>query len=462
MANRRTLPRRPHHAVRYLPLGLLGVALGCASTPPPGPPPPTLLSVFGTTRFACTLVLPEAGELRSVAEASLDGQRLQLRPRPFALPLRGGAVGAPASAPWDLATAIGTPFGGTEPQSLVGRFSAAFLSADFSGQLNAAGMEGDLTAGDGRAAGRLIARPAGEPSARSYKELARRIDSAARGAWVDPRRLELTPWKTFIEDLQRGFAECADDVEVWLCYQRALQELNAPGLSLLRPVESALEKPAANSVPPRSLPRDWAWAAPTQLASAVEIDRTFQAWPLELRGAILDLRGSGPADVHLVRLLTWLGLPAETLGVLASQNNFRIDRDPKGPVVERPAEGLYDLPPGGWPARLRLMPGDLPPQWLARGRLELLVLLDRDSGPTATALALGLRSRGRARLVGAAPKRPGEVLRGVPLGDGFELSLPVAHFLGQDGAPLAEQAMAVDLPANSPRETDLAAVGLAL
>lgn len=461
LTNERALPARSPGRQALL-LCATGLFVGCASAPAPEPPAPSLLSVYGTTRFACTLELPSSGRLRTEAEARLSGQRLQLVPRSFAPPPRGGAAGAPASAPWDLSAELGTPFDGTGPQSLLGHFSASFLEAEFAGQIDPTGLAGELSNASGQASGRLSARPIASPAPRAYPDLARRIDSAARGAWVEPRRLELTPWKTFIDDLQRGCAAAQDDVEVWLCFQRALTELNAPGISLVRREADELRSAPAEREAPRSLPSDWVWAKTSQLASEAAIDAAFQSWPLELRGAILDLRGSGPADLHLVRLLAWLDLPAETLGVLASQGYFRADRDADGPILERPAGGLYELPAGGWPATLRLAPGELPPNWLARGRLQLIVLLDQASGPAAVSLALGLRSAGRARLVGRAPARPGEVVRGVALGDGFELNLPVAHFLGQDGLPLLEQPMAVDLPADSPSEADLAAVGLAL
>jgi hypothetical protein len=436
------------------------LAGSCAAPTDNGPPPPTLASVFGGERFAVDLELTGTGVLRSHASARLTGQDLTLVPRPFAPPPRSGPSQVPPSAPWDLEARLGTPFSGDRADSLLGRFSAGFLEAEFTGQIDPRGLSGQLSVADGHGAGRLEARPEAIVEPHSYPELARRIESAARGAWVEVRRLELNPWRIFIDDLQRGFATCQDDVEVWLCFERARQELAAPALRLTRAL-AAPPAPAEQGAL-RSLPADWLWASPAALSSSARIDATFEAWPLEARGAVLDLRGSGAADLQLARLLAWLGMPAENLGILASQGYFRGGRERDEPVASRAPESLFELPPGGWPARLRLDPGSLPINRLARPRLELILLLDGDSGPTALALAAALKQAGRARLVGRTPERIGEVCRAVPLGDGFELLLPVAYFLDSGGKPLLESRLALDMPADQPRECELAAVGLAL
>jgi hypothetical protein len=436
------------------------LAGGCATPTESGPPPPTLQSVYGGERFAVELELAAAGVLRSRARARLTGQDLTLVPRPFAPPPRGGPSQVPPSAPWDLGARLGTPFSGDSADSLLGRFSSGFLEAEFTGQIDPRGLSGQLAVAEGPAVGRLVAHPEAIAEPHSYPELARRIESAARGAWVEVRRLELNPWRIFIDDLQRGFATCQDDVEVWLCFERARQELAAPALRLTRAL-AAPPAPAEQGAP-RSLPADWLWASPAALSRSARIDATIEAWPLEARGAVLDLRGSGAADLQLARLLAWLGLPAESLGVLASQGYFRGGRERDEPVASRAAESLFELPPGGWPARLRLDPGSLPVNRLARPRLELILLLDGGSGPTATALALALKQAGRAQLVGRTPERIGEVCRAVPLGDGFELVLPVAYFLDSLGKPLLETRLALDMPAEESRECELAAVGLAL
>lgn len=456
-------PFRSEANLRAATVAALAWALlagACSAPPAGGPPAPTLQSVFGGERFDVELELPGTGVLRSRAEARLSGQDLTLVPRPFAPPPRSGPSQVPPSAPWDLSARLGTPFSGDRADSLLGRFSSAFLEAEFAGQLDPRGLSGQLGSAEDQSAGRLLAVPSAGGGPYSYADLARRVEAAARGAWVEVRRLELNPWRTFVEDLQRGFASAQDDVEAWLCFERARKELGAPALELTR-AAPAPASPAENAGP-RSLPADWVWASPAALSSLARIDAAFDSWPLETRGAVLDLRGSGPADLQLARLLAWLGLPAENLGILASQGYFRGGRELDEPVASRSPESLFELPAGGWPARLRLDPGALPPNRLARPRLELILLLDRSSGPTALALSVALKQAGRARLVGRTPERIGEVRRAVALGDGFALLLPVAYFLDSGGKPLLETRLPLDMPAEAPRECELAAVGLAL
>jgi hypothetical protein len=384
-------------------------------------PDPSALDLFGTERLAMTLTGPELGRLRSVVALEVDGDRLLATGN---LELDAALTEEPSTGRFALEGRLATPMG----------------SANLGGTISPVGLAAQVA--DGAGAGVLRgARLTGEASDAplpldDYGALARAVRSVLGLQYVDARELARAQAQRFQTRLEQAYESAGDDFDALTGFARALEAWPGVELALQRPDPDALPTPVASAPLPLTLGETERYVTLAELGDAEAIDSVLGDIDLAVETLVLDLRGEGTADLHLLRCAPWLDVEPEALGTWSTNALHRDGAvpDPDAPLPSLPLADAVTREAAFLPGRFRIDPGAVERPLEA----EVRVLLDARSGGGAVALATALAASGRGQAMGALPEHPGELARSVALPSGFVLRLPVAQRLDAEGRPIRE------------------------
>ena len=412
------------NTTRILPFCLLGLAACSGPSSAPGPPP-SAFDLFGTEHLAVRLSGPELGELRSVVALEVDGRRLLGTPlAPEGPHLDATLEEDAASGRFALTGRLGTPFG----------------VVDLAGHVDPGGLVASV-APHGTRPELLDARLDGEPTdgtgpVDDYAVVARALRSAVERSFVDARALGRTPAQRMLGAVDAELGGAQDDFDVLAGFARASGRWPEATLGLARTGQETGRRAVGSlAALPDDLGPHERYLSLADLTDVASVDAAFGAFDLDVRTLVLDLRGGGPDDLHLVRCAPWLGVAPEHVGTWRTNALYRDGAvpDESAPLPVLDLVDACEREPAFLPGRFAVDVGTVEQPLEA----DVTVLLDAASGGGAVALAAALEEQGDARVIGRVPERAGELAWTVDLPGGWVLTMPVAQHQRPDGQDTA-------------------------